>query len=172
MGDRTNLTLRLISSDADIRGAARELFENYSGGDHFEDTDEDSNLNLGANDVSCGSASELDFDLAQLIHERGSEFAYQVHEDPAYEWLGQVCIHVPGLLPDLTAECDADGSPVLTTTTVTSALAIADDAAMREFLMLQSGQTHRDAMVEYATNHTGATVAPDVSPANGEDDER
>jgi len=36
------------------------------------------------------------------------DFAFEVYDEPKYEWLGTIRMHVPGL-PDFSGECDADG---------------------------------------------------------------
>lgn len=40
------------------------------------------------------------------------DFAFVVHDDPKYEWLGTIHMHVPGL-DDFTGECDAEGRVVI-----------------------------------------------------------
>ena len=173
MGDQTNLTMRIASTDAAVRAAAREAFENYSGGMlHWDEQEDDNSLFIGANECAVGSASDLAGDLDQVIAEGETDFAYYVHEDPAYEWLGSVVIHVPGLTPDYTGECDADGVPALLTAHLDQLLAIEDDAELRVQLRMRSGRVHLDAYGHYE-DHAGTTVAPqEVSPANQEGRDR
>jgi hypothetical protein len=173
MSDRTNLTMTVLSTDPEVRAGARAAFEEYSGGDmHFEDVDDDTEIMIGANEVVVGSASDLARDLDALIEQGEKDFAYYVHEDPAYEWLGSVVIHVPGLTPDFMGSCDADGMPVLEAAHIDEILAIADDTEMRIQLRLRAGREHTEAFAHHAAMVTdgGATVAPPVSPATGEAD--
>lgn len=55
-----------------------------------------------------------------------ADLAYTVHEDPLYEWMGSLVAYAPGL-PLFSSECDADGSPVVSTSTVVALVNKATD---------------------------------------------
>ena len=164
MSDRTNLYMSVVSTNPEILARARTRLEEYSGGaEHYEDEQTDTELTIGANECRVGSALELAQWLEGDIAEFEEDFAYYVYEDPAYEWLGTICIHVPGLTPDYEGNCDADGGPVLSPHQITELLNIDADAELRVQLRLKSGRPWTEAFA----HHAGA-VKP-VSPANEEE---
>jgi hypothetical protein len=148
MGDRTALQMQIITDDDDLRVKAREVFEEYSGSDVFEDDWFDGShqgnvWRVGSAEVSCGSAEELAGALDKLIQEEGKDLAYLLWEDPKYEWLGDLHIHVPGLEQDFRADCDSNGNALLTQTQVAHLVESAkagEDVTAK--LLLHSGADH------------------------------
>lgn len=140
MSDRTNLSMTIRSRDPEIRRLAGEAFDEFGGGpewsDYFEDDRKDprdrEDFSIGASEVRTGSASELDDALKALIVEHG-EFAYWVHEEPCYEFLGAVFIHAPGV-GDFRGDCDADGNVVERATVIEGYLEIGDIESVHKVL--------------------------------------
>lgn len=127
-----------------------------SGAYHYEDDVSEDEVTLGANDISVGTVDQLasDFDRLQtqaadiecpVCEGRGTkdekdcvrcntqgwvsvtaDLAYRIHDDPAYEWLGSLQMHVPGL-PDFASACDADGKPTPSVNELMSAVDEATD---------------------------------------------
>lgn len=150
MGDRTSLQMQVITDDADLRAKAREVFDEYSGSEIFQDDWHDEDLQhdnvwmVGSAESPCGNAVELAVALDDLLKEEGKDLAYVVWEDPKYEWLGDVHIHVPGLEPDFRADCDSNGMALLTHAQVADLVesAKAGHQDIGERLLLMSGAIH------------------------------
>jgi len=106
MGNRTSPQLQVVTDDADLRAQIHDAFEEYGGGEIWQDDwahggPPTGNASfVGAAESSRGSADELAGRLQALITETGKEFAYRLWEDPKYEWLGSVHVHLPGVEPD------------------------------------------------------------------------
>lgn len=163
MSDSTNLTMHVTSASDEIRDLARNAFEEYSGGVmHYEDETNENTLTIGANECRCGSADELHASLLAIVAEYEQDFAWYVYEDPAYEWLGDVRVHVPGF-EDFQAECDSDGQPVLSAMKLKNILAGGDD--VRTEIEIAMGKPQIEAWGKYTGD---ATVASPVSTANDE----
>jgi hypothetical protein len=153
MGDTTNLTMTVKSRDPRVRAIALDKFREYSGGhNEFHESEDATSLEMGASDCSVGSADELDSNLRNAITDAelesqcgfckgdgcencddsgiiikpAGEFAWHVHEDPAYEYMGDVFVHVPEV-GYFTAECDSDGNPRVTTDALITAVNEATD---------------------------------------------
>jgi hypothetical protein len=159
--------MNVTSASEVILGLAREAFEEYSGGHgHYEDDTEATTLTIGANEVRCGHAEDLHTDLLRIAKDEGQDFAWYVYEDPAYEWLGQVWVHVPGF-EDFHSDCDADGGTVLTEQTINRILDGDGDIRTELEIAIGRPQTHAFAM------YTGdVTVTSPLSPANNEEADR
>lgn len=154
MGDYTNLTMHVYSADPTVRTAARGIFQDYSGTCTFENEETDTCLSIGVNEARCGSAQELASALTTAMTDPSHEadcgfckgegcencdhsgtvmvtlapFAFTVWEDPKYEWLGELWEYAPGA-GAYSAECDADGQAVLSTSTVLGLVRKATDLA-------------------------------------------
>lgn len=154
MGDYTNLTLDVHSADPTVRKAVRAIFEDYSGTFTYRDEEDDISLSIGVNEAPCGSANDLASALVSAMDEAKHEtecgfckgegcencdhsgtvmvtlapFAFTVWEDPKYEWLGELWEYAPGA-GAYSAECDADGQAVLSTSTVLGLVRKATDLA-------------------------------------------
>ncbi|MGW4528861.1 hypothetical protein [Amycolatopsis sp. NPDC004378] len=92
-----------------------DTFAEYGFTDEAEDEDtaNGATLTLGewycGTEIRCGSAT----DLADELIKHAPEAAFTVYEEPAYEWLGTACTHVPGLGLFAT-DCDTSGDPTFT----------------------------------------------------------
>lgn len=152
MGDRTSLQMQAVTDDAELRAQIRDAFEEYSGSDVWQDDwahDGPATGNawfVGSAESACGSSDELAARLQVLIEETGKEFAYRVWEDPKYEWLGAVHIHLPGVEPDHHGDCDSNGSTVLNHSQIRALVAAAGGHDHLTASLLQaSGADHHDA---------------------------
>lgn len=47
------------------------------------------------------------------LHVDVEDFPFGVHDEPGYDWLGTLIMHVPGMAPDFVGCCDADGTPTV-----------------------------------------------------------
>lgn len=113
MGDRTNLQVTVHACAEDKRGRIWTAIADTIGEPDFgEGPPQDGLVALGeqygANEVSCGSASELSRQLIEI----DPTIVFMLWEDPKYEWLGEVVIYVPEL-GLWRQECTAEGSAVL-----------------------------------------------------------
>jgi hypothetical protein len=111
---------------------ARELAEEYSAGmpgagDERYSIDDVPVVTIGerylAQDVSCSSAGEY----GDALREAAPGASFVLWEDPAYEWLGTLYAYAPDL-GVFTAECDQDGTVVLSQDVTLQAVRGATDA--------------------------------------------
>lgn len=158
MGDRSNFNLWVPKVPDGIPvDHLISMFEVYAGdrGSFYVEDTENGGLLLGANDVSVGSVDSLNADLQQLIAEGfddgetqlpPTDFAYRVNDEPAYEYLGSIVLHVPGM-EDLAAECDADANVVLNNNHLLKLVEDASDlTSLRTEIRRITGENHYDAM--------------------------
>lgn len=97
---------------------------------------------------ACDGAGERHLD--------GFDFAYSINDEPAYEWLGTLVVHVPGM-KDLVTECDADGSPVLKNKELMELIDTATDLEnLRARIKGASGAAHFDGMKTWAAEQRKA----------------
>lgn len=74
------------------------------------------------------------------------DFAFIVHDEPKYEWMGSIFIHVPGL-PDFEGECDADGVVQVNAKQLITLLDEASDLdALRAEAAALTGHRHSQAI--------------------------
>jgi hypothetical protein len=137
MGDTTNFSVaaRGVNNPL-VLAEIRNLADNYASGCYYDVTIDKTSLRLGANDVAVGSVEEMLDDLETLIRdgmedEDGErvtveDFAYWVNDDPKYEWLGAIGVHVPHV-GDFHGQCDADGNPVFSTKEIVEMVNTATD---------------------------------------------
>ena len=126
MGDVSNLAMTVKSSNATIIAAAREAFEELAGGgDYFINEYDNGVLSVGSHEVSVGSVDELCDKLLGFVAEHG-EFAFSVHDEPLADWLGYLRVYAPGHKV-FAADCNADGTPVISTEVITTVVASATD---------------------------------------------
>ena len=87
-----------------------------------------------------------DCDASGEVHVDVDDFPYSIHDDPLYEWLGTIIIHVPGLEPDFRGQCDSEGNPTVTggdlIERVEKAMSLEE---VREFIAVLTGATHTAA---------------------------
>lgn len=75
-----------------------------------------------------------------------TDFAFSVNDEPKYEWMGTIVIHVPGM-DDFTGLCDAEGTPTLTSTEVTALVNGATDLdELKAALAKLTGDAHMQAL--------------------------
>jgi hypothetical protein len=77
------------------------------------------------------------------LPEADPDAVWEMHEDPKYEWLGQIAISIPPL-PLYTAQCDAAGQVVLVWDEVKAALAPGTDP--RQAIRTAYGRPQIDAL--------------------------
>lgn len=195
MGDYTAANLRLAGAPKHIRTAVRDDFRDRATEllDDLEN-DERGTLDIAVNEIACGSASEMSTFLDALIEKGltatcpacggegdesclacagegevtypGVDFAYSVSEDPKYEWLGDLWVHVPGMALDYNSDCDSDGTPVVRPQFLLTHIEQAETleglrAALRNVL----GQEHLDAFK--ALFDPPEASATEASPTEG-----
>ena len=162
-----------VVPDERLRPLIVAAFCEFAGGDWHASVGEQEpgSILLGASESRVGNAGALADALraiptaddafltrladSQLIPGTLPNFAFQVHEDPAYQWLGDLIIHVPGLAPDFESACDAEGEAVLTAGQLDEVVALARDVAPRlpdgrrlrlaDRLARLTGAAHREA---------------------------
>lgn len=98
-------------------------------------------------DMSCGSADTY----ADNLMEAAPGASFVLWEDPKYEWLGDLRAYAPDLGP-YAAECDANGTPVLSPGEIRDVVAGAREAV----------QAALDPCMELDTDEIRAQYAVDV----------
>lgn len=79
-----------------------------------------------------------------------ADFAYEIHDEPMYDWLGTIALHVPGL-PDQVLECDADGGVVVHGGTLANLIAGATDLdTLKMECRKLTGAEHKTALDDMA----------------------
>jgi hypothetical protein len=137
MGDYSNFNIAVqgVGNPLAIAAIKAEM-DDHTGDDYYETEMTATSLSLGANDVRLGTVEEVVSFLECLV-EKGVEdddgamqpvgdFSWWVNDEPAYEWLGNVNIHVAGV-GDFAGSCDADGTPIVHVTDVADLVAAATD---------------------------------------------
>lgn len=185
MGDRSNLNLTVRgATDPRVRAAVVELFESYAGprsdgfGSYYEDEEDSAagSLDLGAHEVRVGSVDELDEALQALVtdgtedengdHVLVEDFAWQLYDEPEYDWNGDLRVHVPGL-PDFSAECDANGSPIIAPPFLVQLVDDATDLdALRRRIRAVTGTDHDEALHAFAPAAGAAPAGAHSSTAS------
>ena len=162
MSDRTSLTLHVpVVPDERLRPLIVAAFAEFGGGDWHTalGEQETGRILLGANESPVGDSSALAAALRAIPTADAAcllpDFAFQVHEAPAYDWLGDLIIHVPGLVPDFWCECDANGNAVLNVVELDRLVALAravapirhdgDRLPVADRLAELTGAAHREA---------------------------
>lgn len=142
MGDYTALTV-LVKAPHQLMPAIEDVVMEYLN-EHTRDPDPEkqpkaTEVKWSGGDVRCGSADELATALRNLMRDGDEDreiaptpFAYNLWEDPKYEWLGDLYIYVPNDVPGLAAveyssECDADGTTVVKPSVLLEAINEASD---------------------------------------------
>lgn len=144
MGDTTAFQMRIYDCDPDEVAAILEIINQYQ---LSSDWSYDSNAaeidmlvlcdNYGAYEVRCGTAS----DVAEELRMNAPNAAWELWEDPKYEWLGDYWAHVDPL-GTFSHSCDSDGQPVFTGEIVKALLASPDE------LDLKLGLQHAERLTE------------------------
>lgn len=141
MSDRTYFQIVIYAAPADERAAIERIFEQYDiGYGETRDSDGFYRVVLGAqantHEIRCGSAS----DIAQELVHHAPRSSWELWEDPAYEWLGDVRRYTPDL-GLFTAECTSEGCPVFTVAEVLQMVTQSEQSRLRAL-----GETHRKAL--------------------------
>jgi hypothetical protein len=90
-----------------------------------------------------------------------ADFAYLVHDEPKYEWMGTITIHVPGFGEDFQGDCDADGRPMLDGSKILPLIDKATDLDdLKAKIKLVSGQAHLDALGAWAEQQRTVGAVP------------
>lgn len=77
---------------------------------------------------------------------KAPDFAFEVYEDPKYEWLGSIYMHTPGA-DDFLGECDADGQVVINATVLIELVNQAESLdALRTEIAKRTGTFQRSAL--------------------------
>lgn len=63
---------------------------------------------LNIEEMPCGYSDDLFNKIVAVIKETGVDFRFRLWEDPAYQWLGNMHYHIPGLV-DVSSDCDSNG---------------------------------------------------------------
>jgi hypothetical protein len=63
---------------------------------------------LTIEEIPCGYSDALFTAVRAVVQETGIDFRFRLWEDPAYQWLGTMHYHIPGL-NDVSSDCDANG---------------------------------------------------------------
>ena len=162
MSDRTSLTLHVpVVPDERLRPLIVAAFAEFGGGDWHTalGEQETGQILLGANESPVGGSTALAAALRAIPTADAAcplpDFAFQLHEDPAQEWLGDLIIHVPGLARDFWCECDANGQAVLAVGGLDRLVALAraapawgghgDRLSVADRLAELTGAAHREA---------------------------
>jgi len=159
VSDRTPVQLTVYDCPPSQAAAALRVIHEY--GLRFEFLNEgqpaDDQLGLGLTymdpEVPCGSAQLI----AHTLQESAPRASWEVWEDPAYEWLGDLYRFTPDL-GLWTANCDTEGTPLFTPDDVHRLAALpntTDEPARARAL----GQTHDDRLHTLATANEGAVLA-------------
>lgn len=169
MGDTTNFQMYVYSTTPDeARHFARFIGEHCLGRDWSTNfnADEPDAIVLGRgggytdNDASCGIVNDYAVGLAANT----PNSVFVAWEDPKYEWLGVLIMHVPGL-GVYVAECDADGNPVMSAQSILEMLDTVGDngtvADVRVLLNHNLGKPWFDAIAALPEQPNKVRVAPD-----------
>jgi len=78
---------------------------------------------LTIDEIPCGFSDDLFAKVRNTLTELGLDEAVRVQlwEDPAYQWLGMIHYHIPGM-GDWSGDCDSNGRTVVLGNVVTEAL--------------------------------------------------
>jgi Protein of unknown function (DUF3145) len=130
MPDTTNLQLTVEAAPPEQHQTILKVINAYGLGqdwDSFAPAEGFAELELGVQYTDSqgvvGDASRIADEL--IAKAPGASFC--VWEDPAYEWLGTVCVYTPQLGP-FEAPCDADGDPMLSGDTILAVLDLVEQA--------------------------------------------
>lgn len=158
MGDTTYLQMKVKSADPRVLQAAAAEFGILAWDISTSYDDAPRFKSLGGQ-CGCGAARELASVLDKLTYEDPetgeltaldpSTFAYYVWEDPKYEWLGELWVHVPGF-KDFGCECDSNGTPQLDADLIADLIAEATDLdALKAALAKRTGTGILKAWTEW-----------------------
>lgn len=159
MSDRTPVQLIVADCPIDQVAAVLDLVKRF--GLHVEyitdDQPVDGQLGLGVTymdtEVVCGSA----FTMARQLQQTAPDASWEVWEDPAYEWLGDLYRFTPEL-GLFTAECNSQGDPVFTDEQV---LRLFDEHPTRDRLESRLGGTHAAVLRNRLDDNAGVVLTPD-----------
>ncbi|GAB36188.1 hypothetical protein [Gordonia otitidis] len=141
MSDRTCFQIVIYAAPDNEVTAIEHIFEQYDIG-YRETSDSESlyKVVLGAHahsyEIRCGSATDISQEL--IRHAPGS--SWELWEDPAYEWLGDVHRYTPEL-GLFAAECTSEGCPVFTVAEVLQMVTQTEQSRLRAL-----GEAHRKAL--------------------------
>lgn len=159
MADRTSHTITVVSTNQSTHAAVVDLVEGICG---YDEREYNNNITtLSAHQAPCGTSSEIFNELNELRNTLG-EFAYSVHEDPKFEWMGDKYIYVPEV-GVYTQECDADGEIRISATALDALLeTITEPEALAEEIAKLTGKNVRDAFKAYreAAESVDVTAVP------------
>lgn len=161
MSDRTHLTLKISDCPASQAQAVIDLIDQHGLHPECDQPGQpaDDQLGLGLaymdHEVTCGSAQEISTHLQRVA----PEASWEVHEDPAYEWFGDLYRFTPGL-GVFTAECDAQGEPVFTPAQIRP-MAYLPDTPDEPALSVALGEAHREALADLDAENDGVVIVPD-----------
>lgn len=111
MGDRTyaEVVIHRTEKRAEVWTAVSDYLDHdWTSGGPPEDGLIELGVTYGTCDVGCGVVGELSHTLIEI----DPGIVFEMHEDPKYEWLGEVAVYVPEL-GLWSQECDSNGSAVL-----------------------------------------------------------
>ena len=150
MGDRTSMTAIIYDCPPEKAGDVLDALEEYyhQADDAPAGSDKDT-LVLGGSYVTyetyVGNSGELASALADI-----EGVAFEVWEDPKYEWLGTLHLHTPAL-GTWTADCDASGGAYVPVSDVWEW--IDADHGIDTFAE-KLGKNHRDALEALSPEQT------------------
>lgn len=142
MGDRTSMTAIIHDCPPEKAGDVLDAMEEYyHQADETPDESDKDTLVLGDPYVTyetyVGNSSELASALSDI-----EGVAFEVWEDPKYEWLGTLHLHTPAL-GSFSADCDSGGGAYFPASTIWEWLdADHSPESIADFV----GKTHRDAL--------------------------
>jgi len=116
MGDTTSAQITVYACPPEQVAAVLNVFNEYGfepGGFAWSPHYDTKMLTLGEragiSEVSCGCSDEI----SSALMNSAPGVAFEVWEDPKYEWLGSLNVHIPGR-GHFGAECDSNGIPQFT----------------------------------------------------------
>lgn len=125
MGDRTAHTAH--TAHIKIAAPLREELIETLGSDAETSEVTDGFVDLVFTDTYVGFSEELAVAVEEFAEERGVPVAYDIWQDPVYEYLSTQYVKAPGRAR-FSADCDASGNVVLAWDQVEAALGSADPA--------------------------------------------
>lgn len=146
MADRTAVQLKIPDCPPEQVSAVLEIIERR--GLHLEFVEDgqpnDDQLRLDLvymdHEISCGSAVQI----AQELRQKAPDASWEVSEDPAYEWLGDIHRFTPAL-GMWSTDSAADGEPVFTAEKINCILA--EGRIHPERIDEKLGNSHAEALL-------------------------
>lgn len=156
MADYTNMTVVVKSDNPDVLTQAQEcVLQCLNDPETYENEIDGHELCIGAHEVRVDALGEV-VDALEVLIEEMQEFAFSVHTDPKYEWLGETHTYVPGVGVHM-GECDSEGTVVVTSNVLAAAVAQSEDFdSLRANILSLSGEAITEAFHNY--------LAPEPAP--------